>query len=87
MDRPNGYPLILTDEQAAALEGRALFNVRLKTERSYVDPTRAPREGKPLPGVGNYDVAYTDPATPSSTSRASCARPTSPTRKTAAHPA
>jgi len=62
MDRPNGYPLILTDEQAAALEGRALFNVRLKTERSYVDPKAPPPEkGKPLPGVGNYDVAYTDP--------------------------
>jgi hypothetical protein len=62
MDRPNGYPLILNDEQAAALEGRALFNVRLKTERSYVDPKLgAPEKGKPLPGVGNYDVAYTDP--------------------------
>jgi hypothetical protein len=62
MDRPNGYPLILTDEQAAALEGRALFNVRLKTERSFVDPKQgAPEKGRPLPGVGNYDVAYTDP--------------------------
>ena len=62
MDRPNGYPLILTDEQAASLEGRALFNVRLKTERSYVDPKAPPPEkGKPLPGVGNYDVAFTDP--------------------------
>jgi hypothetical protein len=62
MDRPNGYPLIITDEQAAALEGRALFNVRLKTERAYVDPKLgAPEKGKPLPGVGNYDVAFTDP--------------------------
>jgi hypothetical protein len=62
MERPNGYPLILTDEQAAALEGRALFNVRLKTERSYVDPKQgAPEKGRALPGVGNYDVAYTDP--------------------------
>jgi hypothetical protein len=62
MDRPNGYPLILTDEQAAQLEGRALFNVRLKTERSYVDPKQgAPEKGKALPGVGNYDVAWTDP--------------------------
>src|SRR5262249_31411781 len=58
MDRPSGYPLIITDEQAASLEGRALFNVRLKTERSYVDPkTGAPEKGKALPGVGNYDVA------------------------------
>ena len=62
MDRPSGYPLILTDEQAAQLEGRALFNVRLKTERAYVDPKQgAPEKGKALPGVGNYDVAYTDP--------------------------
>jgi hypothetical protein len=62
MDRPNGYPLILNDEQAASLEGRALFNVRLKTERAYVDPKAgAPEKGKALPGVGNYDVAYTDP--------------------------
>lgn len=62
MDRPNGYPLIINDEQAASLEGRALFNVRLKTERAYVDPKLgAPEKGKPLPGVGNYDVAYTDP--------------------------
>jgi hypothetical protein len=62
MDRPNGYPLILTDEQAASLEGRALFNVRLKTERSFVDPKQgAPEKGRALPGVGNYDVAYTDP--------------------------
>jgi hypothetical protein len=62
MDRPSGYPLILTDEQAAQLEGRALFNVRLKTERSYVDQKQgAPEKGKALPGVGNYDVAYTDP--------------------------
>src|SRR5262249_14360875 len=38
MDRPSGYPLILNDEQAAALEGRALFNVRMKTEKAYVDP-------------------------------------------------
>jgi hypothetical protein len=62
MDRPNGYPLILNDEQAAALEGRALFNVRMKTQKSYVDPKEgAPEKGKPLPGTGNYDVAYTDP--------------------------
>jgi len=62
MDRPSGYPLILNDEQAASLEGRALFNVRLKTEKAYVDPkTGAPEKGKALPGVGNYDVAYTDP--------------------------
>jgi hypothetical protein len=62
MDRPSGYPLIINDEQAASIEGRALFNVRLKTEKAYVDPKLgAPEKGKALPGVGNYDVAYTDP--------------------------
>ena len=62
MDRPSGYPLIINDEQAASLEGRALFNVRLKTQKAYVDPKAgAPEKGKALPGVGNYDVAYTDP--------------------------
>ena len=62
MDRPQGYPLIISEEQAAQLEGRAQFNVRLKTEKDFVDPKRgAPEKGKALPGVGNYDVAYTDP--------------------------
>lgn len=62
MERPQGYPLVLNEEQAAELEGRALFNVRLKTERDFVDPNApAPEKGKALPGVGNYDVAWTDP--------------------------
>ena len=62
MERPAGYPLVLSEEQAAELEGRALFNVRLKTERDFVDPNApAPEKGKALPGVGNYDVAWTDP--------------------------
>ena len=62
MERPPGYPLILSEQQAAELEGRALFNVRLKTERDFVDPNApAPEKGKALPGVGNYDVAWTDP--------------------------
>jgi hypothetical protein len=62
LERPAGYPLVLTREQADALEGGALFNQRMKTESSYVDPKQgAPEKGKALPGVGNYDVAYTDP--------------------------
>lgn len=62
MERPQGYPLVLSEEQAAELEGRALFNVRLKTEKDFVDPKAPPPEkGKALPGVGNYDVAWTDP--------------------------
>ncbi len=62
LERPQGYPLVLSEEQAAELEGRALFNVRLKTEKDFVDPNAPPPEkGKALPGVGNYDVAWTDP--------------------------
>ena len=62
MERPQGYPLIISEDQAAELEGRALFNVRLKTEKDFVDPNApAPEKGKALPGVGNYDVAWTDP--------------------------
>ena len=62
MERPPGYPLVLSEEQAAELEGRALFNVRIKTEKDFVDPNAPPPEkGKALPGVGNYDVAWTDP--------------------------
>ena len=62
MERPAGYPLVITREQADAIEGGTLFNQRMKTQASYVDPTEgAPEKGKPLPPVGNYDVAYTDP--------------------------
>jgi hypothetical protein len=62
LERPAGFPLVLTREQADELEGGALFNQRMKTEASFVDPNQgAPEKGKALPGVGNYDVAYTDP--------------------------
>jgi len=62
MERPQGYPLIISEDQAAQLEGRSQFNVRMKTEKAFVDPKEgAPERGKALPGVGNYDVAYTDP--------------------------
>lgn len=62
MERPDGYPLVISREQADEIEGKALFNQRIKTEASYVDPKEgAPQKGKPLPPVGNYDVAYTDP--------------------------
>jgi hypothetical protein len=62
LERPDGYPLVLTREQADRLEGGALYNQRLKTESSFVDPNLgAPEAGKPLPPVGNYDVAWTDP--------------------------
>ena len=34
----------------------------MKTQSNFVDPNEgAPEKGKPLPPVGNYDVAYTDP--------------------------
>jgi hypothetical protein len=63
MERPKGYPLVLSREQADQLEGKALINVRsAQKDASYVDPNAPPPEkGKPLPPVGNYDVAYTDP--------------------------
>ena len=62
MERPAGYPLVISREQADAIEGGTLFNQRMKTQASYVDPKEgAPEKGKPLPPVGNYDVAYTDP--------------------------
>jgi hypothetical protein len=62
MERPAGLPLELTREQADKLEGGALYNQRIKTEASYVDPKQgAPEAGKALPPVGNYDVAWTDP--------------------------
>lgn len=62
MERPDGYPLVLSREQAAEIEDGTLFNQRMKTQASYVDPKEGPPEkGKPLPPVGNYDVAYTDP--------------------------
>jgi hypothetical protein len=62
MERPKGYPLVLSREQAAEIEDGTLFNQRIKTESNYVDPNEgAPQKGRPLPPVGNYDVAYTDP--------------------------
>lgn len=62
LERPEGYPLVLTREQADELESGNLFNQRMKTQANYVDPSEgAPEKGKPLPPVGNYDVAYTDP--------------------------
>lgn len=62
LERPEGYPLVLSRAQADELEGGSLFNQRSKTQADYVDPKEgAPEKGKPLPPVGNYDVAYTDP--------------------------
>ena len=62
VERPKGYPLVISRTQADELEGGTLFNQRMKTQADYVDPNEgAPEKGKPLPPVGNYDVAYTDP--------------------------
>lgn len=62
MERPKGYPLVISRAQADEIESNTLFNQRMKTQASYVDPNEgAPEKGKPLPPVGNYDVAYTDP--------------------------
>lgn len=62
LERPKGYPLVISREQADVMEAGTLFNQRMKTQASYVDPNEgAPEKGKPLPPVGNYDVAFTDP--------------------------
>lgn len=62
VERPKGYPLVISRAQADEIEGGTLFNQRMKTQANYVDPNEgAPEKGKPLPPVGNYDVAYTDP--------------------------
>lgn len=62
LTRPEGYPLVLSDAQADALEGGSLFAQRLENEASFVDPDEgAPESGRALPPVGNYDVAWTDP--------------------------
>ncbi|MEZ6030713.1 MAG: hypothetical protein R3C46_13300 [Hyphomonadaceae bacterium] len=42
MERPAGYPLVLSREQASAIEDGTLFNQRMKTQASFVDPGEAP---------------------------------------------
>jgi hypothetical protein len=62
LTRPRGYPLVITPEQAAELEGRALYNRRIETESGPLDPNAPPPEaGAALPPVGNYSVVWTDP--------------------------
>jgi hypothetical protein len=62
LERPAGLPLVLSQAQAMEMEGGNLFNQRMATQSNFVDPNEgAPEKGKPLPPVGNYDVAYTDP--------------------------
>lgn len=62
LTRPSGYPLVISDAEADELEGGSLFNQRLQTQASFVDPDEgAPEAGRALPPVGNYDVAWTDP--------------------------
>jgi hypothetical protein len=63
VERPAGVPLVITREQADQIERGTLFNQRsARTDASYVAPDAgAPERGRPLPPVGNYDVAYTDP--------------------------
>jgi len=81
--RPPGLPLVLSRAQADELEGGNLFNQRSKTEANFVYRTGAPEKGKPLPPVGNYDVAYTDPGSTVASINASCARPSSCSPSTA----
>ena len=62
MTRPRGYPLVLTPEQAAEIEGRDFYNQRVANESDPLDPNAPPPEaGAPLPPVGNYSYVWTDP--------------------------
>ena len=63
LTRPPGVAgLVLTPEQAKALEDRDFNNARTKAELKPTDQsTGAPEKGKPLPGVGNYNAVWVDP--------------------------
>lgn len=54
--------LVLTPEQAKALEDGDFNNIRTRAELQPTDPsTGAPEAGKPLPPVGNYNAVWVDP--------------------------
>jgi hypothetical protein len=63
MTRPAGIDtLVITPEQARALEDKDFNNIRTKAELKPTDQsTGAPEKGKPLPGVGNYNAVWVDP--------------------------
>jgi hypothetical protein len=62
LERPEGYPLVLTRAQADELEAGALYNRRVATESAPIPPSEgAPEAGAALPPVGNYSYVWTDP--------------------------
>ncbi|MBI1340314.1 hypothetical protein GC169_08925 [bacterium] len=63
LTRPRGVDsLVLTPEQAKALEDNDFNNIRTKAELNPTDPSEgAPEKGKPLPPVGNYNAVWVDP--------------------------
>jgi hypothetical protein len=63
LTRPEGVAsLVLTPEQAKALEDKDFNNVRTREELRPTDQTTgAPEKGKALPPVGNYNAVWVDP--------------------------
>ncbi len=63
MTRPGGVnTLVITPQQAKALEDKDFNNIRTAEEKKPTDQsTGAPEKGKALPGVGNYNAVWVDP--------------------------
>jgi hypothetical protein len=63
LTRPAGVErLVLTPEEARALENKDFNNARTAIEKKPTDQsTGAPEKGKPLPSVGNYNAVWVDP--------------------------
>jgi hypothetical protein len=63
LTRPAGVDkLVLTPDEAAALENKDFNNARTKAELLPTDQTTgAPVKGKALPSVGNYNAVWVDP--------------------------
>ena len=63
LTRPAGIDtLVLTPEQASAIEAKDFNNARTAIEKLPTDQsTGAPVKGKALPAVGNYNAVWVDP--------------------------
>ena len=63
LTRPAGVDkLVLSPDEAAALENKDFNNARTKAELLPTDQTTgAPVKGKALPSVGNYNAVWVDP--------------------------
>jgi hypothetical protein len=54
--------LVLTPEEARAIEAKDFNNGRTAAEKAPTDQSLgAPQKGKPLPAVGNYNAVWVDP--------------------------